>query len=170
MSGVRRVTLYDFDGKMVFEYINIRMRANGLDKTLLNLETGVVGMVQNTELAVAALTVQVKVAVLFFIEVHTPLYQLAYLLRSALHHFFYSGGVTKPVACHHGIVDMLVEIVDFKIGHRSHTALCKRGICLIESGFTHQGHSAFLSHFERKAHAGDAGSYNQEIIFICHGA
>ena len=102
---------------MILEHINFRMRANCLDKALLNFETGIVGMVQNTELAVAALTVQVKVAVLFFIKVHTPLYQLAYLLRSALHYFFYGGGVAKPVACHHSIVDMLVEIVDFKIGH-----------------------------------------------------
>ncbi len=159
----------DLDCEMIFVDVDVRISLDGLYEALLNLEAGIVGMMKNTEFAVSALAVEVVVAILILVEVHAPAYELAYLLGSAFHHLFHGLRVAEPVAGHHGVVDMFVEIVNLKIGHRGNAALGKRRIGLVESRFAHQCHTCLLAgHFKGKTHAGDTRTYHKIVVFKCH--
>ncbi len=126
-------------------------------------------MVENTEFAVSALAVEVVGSVVVFIEIDTPSDKLANLPGSAFHYFLNSLGVAEPVAGHHCVVDMFVEIVDFEVGHRCNSALGKGCIGLVEGGFAHQSHASTVAgDFEGETHAGDAGSYHKIVVFKCH--
>ena len=122
----------DFHGKVVFLDLNVRCVAHRLHQATLYLCTRVVGMVQNSELRVSTLTVQVKVAILLPVKVHSPLHQFGYLLRSVAHHLFHRSLVADIVARNHRVFDVLVKVIYFEVSNRCHTALGKRGVGLIE--------------------------------------
>ena len=122
----------DFNSKVIFLNLDIGAVAYSLHQSALYLGTCIVGMMQYAEFRVSALAVQVELSVILAIKVDAPLHQFLYLLRSLAHHLLYGGTVGDVVAGYHGIFDVLVEIVEFKVGYRSHTTLCKRGICLVE--------------------------------------
>ena len=58
--------------KMVLQYLNMGVLPNGFHQSALDLKTGIIGMVQDTELGVTAFAVQVKLSVFFLIEVNAP--------------------------------------------------------------------------------------------------
>lgn len=49
-----------FYSEMILIYIDIRVGFHRTYKTFLNLETGIVGMMQNTEFTVTAFAVQIE--------------------------------------------------------------------------------------------------------------
>ena len=65
----------DLHGKVVLLDIDVRTSAYGCHQAPLDLSSGIVGMVQDTELRVSSLAVQVEVALLVLIEVHPPVHQ-----------------------------------------------------------------------------------------------
>ena len=101
---------------------------------------------------------------------HAPGYQFLYLVRRTFHHPGHRGRVAQPVAGNHGVVDVFVEIVDFKIRNGSDTALSERSIGLFESCLAHQGYPYAMSagNLQRKTHSGDTRTYNQIIVTVSH--
>ena len=79
----------DFDGEVMLEDVDVGVVAHSLHEPALNLEAGVVGMVEDAELGVAALAVEVKAAVLVAVELHAPAEQVADAVGGALHHLLH---------------------------------------------------------------------------------
>ena len=159
---------YDLDGEVVLEDVDIGIRLYGLDKALLNLRSGVVLMVQYTEFRVSPLAVQVKPAVGILVELDPPADQFADLSGSFPDDFLYGHAVAQPVAGYHGVFDVLVEIVYFKVSDRRHTSLRKIGVGFFKFGLTYQSHSSGSGHFQGETHSGNTGTYHQIVIFVCH--
>ena len=113
----------DLHSEVVLIDIDIGMVLNRLDERHLDLVARVVGMVQDAELAVAALAVQVKLALLVPVKVHTPAQEFLDLAGSLGNDLFHGLGVTEPVAGYHGVVDVLVKVVHIEVGHGGDTAL-----------------------------------------------
>lgn len=158
----------DLDGEIMLVDVDLRAAAHGLDEALLYLIAGVVGVVEDAKFRVSPLAVEVERAVLLLVEIHAPLNELAYLGGSLSDHLLHGHRVGEVVAGHHGVVYMFLEIIHFEVGHRCHATLRESGVGLIESSFANEGHAAVFGHFESEAHAGDAGSYNEKIIFLSH--
>ena len=159
----RRATCHDFtqvvlsenlDGKMVLIDVDVGIGADGLDKRRLYLVAGIVGMMQDAELAVSALAMQVELTFLIPVEVHTPTEQFLNLGRSLGHDFLDGLGVAEPVAGHHRVVDVFLEVIYLKVGHCGDTALCQVGVGLFHLGLAHQGHGSRICHFQGKTHSG----------------
>ena len=160
----------DLDGKMVFVDVDVGMRPDSLDKTLLYLVARVVGVVEYTEFRMSALAVKVEIAFFVLVEIDTPADKLFDLGRRALDDHLDGSRVAEPVARDHRVMDMFIEIINLEICHRSDTALCQSCVGFIESRFTYQRHTACTGHFKRKTHAGDAGAYHKIVIFLNHGS
>ena len=158
----------DFHSEVVLINVDIGIVLNGLDERHLDFVARIVGMVQDAELAVTALTVQVKLAFLVAVKVHAPPQQLLNLCRSLGDNLFHRLGVAEPVACHHGVVDVLFKVVHFQVGHGSHAALSQVGVGLFHFGLAHEGDSSRLCHLEGKAHTGHTRADNEVIIFAYH--
>ena len=107
----------DFHGEVVLLDLDVGARPDGLHQSALYLCSGVVGMVQDAELGVSALTVQVEGTIVLAVEVDAPLHQLLYLFGSHAHHLLYGLAVADVVAGNERVGDMLVEIVKFQISH-----------------------------------------------------
>lgn len=122
----------DFHSEVVFVDVDIWVLLHSLYQALLNLETGVVGMVEDTEFGVAAFAVEVECAVGLAVEVDSPLEELTDLGGSLTHHFLHGLGVGNPVAGNHCVVDMLFEVVDGEVGDRSHSSLRQGGVGLMK--------------------------------------
>ena len=125
-------------------------------------------MVEDAELRMAALAVEVVGAVGLPVEVHSPAHQLAYLRRRAPDHHLHSLGVGEPVARHHRVMDVLVEIVRQKVGYACHAALGEICVGLVEGGLAHDRHPGAAGHLEREAHSGYAGADDEIIILTNH--
>ena len=158
----------DFHGKMVFKHVDIGVVLDGLDERYLDFVTGVVGMVQDAEFAVTALAVQVKLALLVAVKVHAPPQQCLDLVRRLGDDFLHGFGVVEPVARNHRVVDVLVKVVHFHVGHRGDAALGEVGVGLFHLGLAHQCHSSRLCHLQGKAHTGYTRTDNEVIIFAYH--
>ena len=128
----------------------------------------VVGMMQDTELAVAALAVQVELALLVLIKVHTPAQQFLDLGGSLGNDLLHGLGVAEPVASDHRVVDMLVKVVHFQIGHCGHTTLSQVGVGLFHLGLAHQGYGSRLCHLQGKTHTGYTRADDEVIISAYH--
>ena len=158
----------DFDGEMVFEYRDVGVLFHRIDEAGLYLGPGIVFVVQDTELGVAALPMEVKLTVLFLVKLHAPLDELPDLTGSFAHHLLHSLPVAYPVAGNHRVFDMLLEVVNGHIGHRGDASLCKIGVGLFETGFADERHFAFVGHFQGKTHSRNARTDNQKIVFVYH--
>ncbi len=132
----------DLDGKMMFEDVDVGVRPDSLDERFLDLESGVVGMVEDAELRVAAFAVEVEAAVFLLVEVNAPVDKLTYLSGSLGDNLSDSLRIAEPVAGYHCVVDVFLEIVYFEVGDRSHSALGEGRVGFIESGLADQGHFA----------------------------
>jgi len=66
----------DLHGIVVFQYGDLFVSPHRLHQSALYLETGVIGVVENTKLAVPALAMEVEITVLVLVEVHPPAHQI----------------------------------------------------------------------------------------------
>ena len=154
---------------------------DGLHQSTLNLSAGVVGMVQNAELGVAALTMEVELAVFLAVEIDAPLYEFVDLLGSHTHNLLYGLTVADEVTGNDGVGNMLVEGVELQIGDTGNASLGKRGVGLVEGGLANHTYSGVFvfgirllglqsaSHLQGVAHSSHASTDNQEIVLIYHG-
>ena len=113
---------------------------------------------------------QVKTAIGFAVEVDTPVHEFLNLLRGLTYHLLHSSTVGDVITCNHRVLDVLVEIIEFEVGHRGYTPLCKRGVSLVERGLTDHTYTTFIGacHLQGVAHAGYAGTDHEEVIFVYH--
>ena len=155
-------------GKVVVEDVDILVSLHRLDERLLDLVAGVVGMMQDAELAVPALAMEVEVAFLIFVEVYAPVYQGFNLFGCLCYNLFHGFWVAEPVAGNHGVVDVLLKVVDFEICNAGNAALSQVGVGLVERTLAHESHLAGIGNFQGKTHACHARSYNEIIIFVSH--
>ena len=112
-------------GEMIFLDGDIRTMAHCLHQSALYLGSSVILMVEDAELRVTALTMEVKLTVLIPVEVDTPFHEFTYLLRRIPHHLLHSLGIRDIVAGNHRVLDVLVEIIELQVCHRSHSTLCE---------------------------------------------
>ena len=133
----------DFHGKVVLQHLYPRVAAHGVHEAALYLEARVVLMVEDAELRVTALTVQVERSVALLVEVDAPLHQVADCGGRVSHHMLNGLGVGKPVAGHHGVMDMLLKVVHLDVGHRGDAALRLGGVGLVKSCLANDGHASF---------------------------
>ena len=87
--GTQMVLGDDLYGEVVFLDGDVGIAPYSLHQTALNLGTSIVGMVQDAELRVSALTVQVEVSIGLTVEVHAPVHQFSDLLRGISHHLLH---------------------------------------------------------------------------------
>ena len=105
----------NFDGEMMFEYIDIRVFAHLANKALLYFVTGVVGMVEDAEFAVPPFAVKVEIPIVVTVEINSPANQFADLFGRFGDYFSNGFRVAKLVAGNHSVFEMFVEVVDFEI-------------------------------------------------------
>ena len=160
----------DFDGEVVLLDGDVRVVAHCLHQSALYLGTGVVGMVEDAELRVPALTMQVELTVTLLVEVNAPVDELTYLFRCLAHHLFYGLTVGDVVARDHGVLDVLVEVVELEVGDRCYATLCERGIGLVERGLADHADTALLGpcHLEGIAHTSHTSTYHEKVVFVNH--
>ncbi len=158
----------DFNGKLVFDYRDVRMPLHGFNQAVLYFRSRVIFVVKDTEFRVSPFAMQVKFTLFVFVEVYSPLYQFFDLCRSFTHHFLHCGTVANPVAGVHGVFNVLVEIVYHQVGHRRYPALREVRIGFFQPAFTDKSNFTFVRHFQRKTHAGNSGADNEEIEFSYH--
>ena len=101
----------DLHSEVVLLNLNIGVGSYGSHQRTLYLRAGVIGMVEDTELRVAALTVEVIVAIALLVEVGSPLHQSLDLLGCLGNHLLDCLHIIDVVAGDDSVVDMLVEIV-----------------------------------------------------------
>ena len=157
-----------FNGKLVFDHLDVRMPLHGFDQAVLNFCSRIIFMVKNAELGVSSFAVQVKFAFLVFVEVHAPFDQFFNLRRRFAHYFFYCATVADPVAGNHRIFNVFVEIIHQQVGDGRHSSLCEVRIGFFQPAFTDKSNFTFVRHFERKTHTGNSGADNEEIEFSYH--
>ena len=160
----------DFDGEVMVEDVYVRMALDGSDEAGLYFRSRVVLVVQYAEFRVSAFAVQVKFARFVFVEFHSPADELLDLRGRAAHDHLHGRTVVDPVACHHRVVDMFLEIVHLEVGHRGDASLRKVSVGFFQLRLADDGDGlAFFGHFQGKAHACDARADNQIIVFVNHG-
>ena len=112
-------------GEMVFLHRDVGTLAHCLHQSTLYLGTCIVLMVKDAELRVTTLAMEVELTVLLPVEVDTPLHKFTYLLGRIPHHLLHGLAVGDIVAGNHRVLDVLVEIVELQVCHRSHSTLCE---------------------------------------------
>lgn len=160
----------DLDGKMVFTDVNVGMVFDGFHESTLYLSTGVIGMVEDTELRMTAFAVEVELTIALFVEIDSPVDQFGDLLRCHTHHLFYGSAVGNVVTRYHRVFDVLVEIVNFQVGHTGNTALRKGGVRLIEGCLANEANLTFMGtcHLQSVTHTGDASTNDEEVVLVGH--
>ena len=158
----------DLYGKVIFEYIDIGVGTHRFHKSALNLCTRIISVVEDTEFGVSAFTMEVEGAVIFLVEVHTPIDELLDLLWCLAHYLLYGCRVAKPIARHHGVVDMLLEVIDEHIGYTGYTSLCLAGVGLFEGRLAAKCNAILLraSDLKREAHARYTATDDEKIILL----
>ena len=101
----------DLHCEMVFLDGDIGIVSYGFHQSALYLSTRIIGMMQDTELTMSTLTMQIKRAIFFLVEVNAPLHQFFNLFGCHPYHLLYSSTVTDIVTSNDRIFDMLIEIV-----------------------------------------------------------
>ena len=146
----------DVDGELALLDLNIGVRPCCLQQATLNLLACVVLVVQDAELAVAALAVQIEtVALVVEVEIHTVLHQLADAVGGFADGHLHHIAVADAVTCHQRVVDMFVERITV-VHHSRYAALgitCAafRGVALGEDA-----HLAIGRHLQGEAKACNA--------------
>ena len=154
----------------MFQHFDIRIVAHGFHQSALNFGSGVVGMVEDAEFGVSAFAVQVELAVLLLVEVHTPFDEVPYALRSVLHNLFHGIGVADEVSGNHGVLDVLLKVVHAEVGNGGNAALGLGGVGLFERSLAYQGHPPLsgIGHFQGVTHARYAAADDKEVKFAYH--
>ena len=125
-------------------------------------------MVEDTELGVSTLTMEVKGAVGLLVEVYAPVDEFLNLLRRLANYLLNRSRVAEPVACYHGVVDVLFEVIYEHVGDTGDTALCTAGVGFFEGRLAAECNAILLgtSHFEREAHARYTATDDEKIILF----
>ena len=146
----------DFNGKMVLEDGDGGVGKHGFDEAALDFEAGVISMVQNAKLAVAALAMEVEGAVCLLVEIHAPFHQAADGGGTAFHHLLNGTRVADVVAGHKGVLDVLAVVVFLHVRNAGNASLRFGCVALFDGGFAHKGHFplARFGHLKGVAHAG----------------
>ena len=156
-------------GEMMLENVDIGICLHFLHERELDLRAGVVGMVENPEFGVSAFAVKIERAVFFPVEIHAPAEELIDLRGRVPDHFLHSPAVGEPVAGHHGVVDMFVEIIYLEIGDTRHAPLGEISVGFIKGSLAYHSHPVCgRRHFQGEAHSGDARTYHQIVVFEHH--
>ena len=113
---------------------------------------------------------EVELAILLLVEVDAPLHKVSDALRCITDHLFHGSRVADVIACNHGVLDVLLEVVDQEVRHRSDAALSLCRIRLFEGRLADERHLALacVRHLQRIAHSGYATAYNQEFTLLYH--
>ena len=146
----------DFNGKVVLEDGDGGVGKHGFDEAALDFEAGVISMVQNAKLAVAALAMEVEGAVSLLVEIHAPFHQAADGGGTAFHHLLNGTRVADVVAGHKGVLDVLAVVVFLHVRNAGNASLRFGCVALFDGGFAHKGHFplARFGHLKGVAHAG----------------
>ena len=157
----------DVDGKLILFQLDVGVVVDGLQQSALNLGTGVVLVVKDAELGVAAFAVQVELASFRFVEFHAVAHQLFDALRRLADGHFNHVAVADTVAGNEGVGNMFVEAVGV-VHHGGDTALGVLGRAFGGVAFGEDAHFAVRSHFERKAQSGNTGANHKKINLMTH--
>ena len=162
----------DFHGVMVLEHGDVAVVPHGFHQPALYLETGVVGMMEDAEVAVPALPVQVVVAVLVLVEVHTPSDERPDGVRGVADDVLHGRQVGNVVAGDHRVVDVLLEIVYGKVGYGCHASLCLGRVGFFQGGLAYKCDLSLAAfrHAQRIAHSCDTAADNEEVEFVYHNS
>ena len=84
------------------------------------------------------------------------------------HYLLYRSRVAEPVARHHGVVDVLLEVIYEHVGDTGDTALRTTGVGFVEGRLAAECNTILLgaSYFERKAHARYTATDDEKIILF----
>jgi len=169
-ANAQMVLRDDFNRKVMFQHFDVGMLANGRHEAALNLRARVVGVVQDAEFAVSALAMQVERAVFLPVEVDAPLHEVANAVRCLGDYLVHGGWVVDVVACHHRVVDVLLEIVQRQVGHTGNSPLCLGRVGLFQRRLANDGNLSFprFCHLKRVTHAGHTGTDDEKIKFAYH--
>ena len=155
---------------MVLQNVDIRIASDSFHQSALNLKAGVVSMMENAKLRMAAFAMQVEAAIGFLIEIHAPFYQFTNALRRSGYDLPNGIGVGYPIACNHGIVDVLFKIIYEQVGYGGYAALRLGSIGFAEARFAAESDTVFLltRHFQRETHSRYSGPDYEIVIFTNH--
>ena len=103
--------------KVIFLDVDVRVVAYSFHQSSLDFSTRIVGMVEDAELAVSALTVKIELAVLLLVEVDSPFHQFLDLFWCLGNNLFNCFVVTDVVTSNHCILDVLVEVIHLQVGN-----------------------------------------------------
>ena len=159
---------YDFDRKMILKNFNFRMIFQSSDQTILNFSSGIVLMMQNAEFGMSSFFMKIKFSILVFIKTYSPIDQLLNLTGSFSHHFLDRSPIADPISRNHRIFNVLLKIIDQRIGYRSNSSLCVKRIRFFKTCFTNYSYTTFFSYFQGKTHPCYTRAYYQKIKFMCH--
>ena len=150
--------------------VDVGMVLHCLHEPTLNFCSRVVGMVEDAELRMTAFAVEVELTIALLVEIDSPVDQFGDLLRCHTHHLFYGSAVGNVVARYHRVFDVLVEIVNFQVGHTGNTALRKGGVRLIEGCLANEANLTFMGtcHLQSVTHTGDASTNDEEVVLVGH--
>ena len=97
--------------------VDVWVVAYGFHQSSLDFSTRIVGVMEDAELAVSALTVKVELAVLLLVEVDSPFHQFLNLFWCLGNNLFNCFVVTDVVTSNHCILDVLVEVIYLQVGN-----------------------------------------------------
>ena len=168
--GTEMMLRDDFHGKVILLDFNVGIGPDGGHERALYLGAGVVGMMEDAELGVAALTMEVVLSVGLLIEVRPPLHKLFNLTGRFRHHLSHGIRVVDVVTGNNGVVDVLLEVVFHEVGDRRYAALGKLGIGLVERSLADDTYLSFLRpcNLQGVAHSGNTCADDEEIVFVYH--
>ena len=108
---------YDFNGKIALKHFDVLVSSHSFHQSSLNLRTCVVSMMKNTEFRVSTLAMQVECTILFLVEVHSPLHQVANSFRRLSDYLSHSLRVGDVVAGNHCVFNVFFKIVNQKVSY-----------------------------------------------------
>ena len=88
---------------------------------------------------------QVKVAVLILVKVHTPLHKLLNLLWSVLHHHTHNFLIAGTVTRNQRVFNVILKLIS-GLSHRCYTSLSQGCIGLLKLCFTQDGNLTLICH------------------------
>ena len=113
----------DIYGKLVFLQFDIGMPVYGFKQAAFNLGTGIILVVEDAELGMAALAVKVEtVARTAHVEIDAILHQLLDSVGGFADGHLHNLAVANAIACHQSVLNMLVETVAV-VHHSGYSAL-----------------------------------------------
>ena len=161
----------DLDRKVVFQNFDVGVLLHCFHQSALDLGSGIISMMQDAELRMAAFPVEVELAVCFLVEVDAPTDEVSDARRGITHHLLHGSGVADVVARNHRVFNVLLEVIDKQVRHAGDAALRLCRIRLFQSGLAYERNLSFtcVRNLQRIAHSGHTATYYQEFCLLNHG-